>query len=207
MEKRLKVIDKFKDFIRIVIAPEITITRKRANAILHTERLRFSEGFEKTVNLITKRCVGEKNKLIFIGNGGSAAIASHQALDFFLNLNIDARAFNDGPFLTCMANDFGFENVFEKPIQIIAQAGDVLAAISSSGKSPNILKAIEAANRKRCFVITMSGFKSDNPLRKMGNINFYVSSHSYRYVEAAHSLYWDFILELLIDQEYEKIKK
>jgi len=196
------VIDKFENFIKILRAPEVNFSCDRLLAGRTLE-----EGIEGAVNLISKQCIDSGRKLFFVGNGGSAAIASHQALDFFLNLNIDSRAFSDGSFLTCMANDFGFENVFARPISVIAKEGDVLAAISSSGKSADILKAVEIAKKKKCHVITMSGFKANNPLRKTGDVNFYVPSNSYRYVEAAHSLYWDFILELLIDKEYKKIEK
>lgn len=201
MERREKVISKFKDFLKVIIAPEITLS---ADRFILERKLKFIEGFEWAVKIITEQCIKKQKKLIFIGNGGSAAISSHQALDFFLNLSIDARAFNDGSFLTCMANDFGFENIFAKPISIIAQEGDVLSTISSSGKSPNILKAVETARKKRCRIITMSGFKADNPLRKMGDINFYVPSHSYRHVEAAHSLYWNFILEIMLIEKCRK---
>ncbi len=191
---------RFLEFINIVMAPEITLT---ADRFVLGRELKLAEGFEFAVEIIMDYCIQTKKKLIFIGNGGSAAISSHQALDFFLNLKIDARAFNDGSFLTCMINDFGYENIFAKPILTIARPGDVLAAISSSGKSLNIIKAVEVARAQGCQIITMSGFGKHNPLRKKGNINFYVPSASYRIVEAAHSLYWDFLLEMLI----EKCKK
>ncbi len=202
-EKDLRAIDmnaRFLNFINIVMAPEITMT---ADRFVLGRELKLAEGFEFAMRIIEEKCINEKKKLIFIGNGGSAAIASHQALDFFLNFDIDARAFNDGSFLTCMVNDFGRENIFAKPIAVIAQSGDVLAAISSSGQSIDIIRPVEIARNKGCQIITMSGFGSNNPLRKKGNVNFYVPSDSYRIVEAAHSLYWDFILEMLI----EKLKR
>ncbi len=192
---------KFLEFINIVMMPKISVMWRVPSIEGREEMLRFSKGFEEAVKLITKQCINKRKKLMFIGNGGSAAITSHQALDFFLHLKIDVRTFNDGPFLTCMSNYFGFENIFVKPISVIAQAGDVLVAISSSGKSPNILKAVKIARKKGCFIVTMSGFKPNNLLRKKGNINFYVPSASYRIVEAAHSLYWDFILEMLISRK------
>lgn len=196
----MNVKTKFNEFINIVKAPEITLTAERF--VLGRE-LELAEGFEFAVRIIEEQCLKEKQKLIFIGNGGSAAIASHQALDFFLNFKIDARAFNDGPFLTCMVNDFGRENMFAMPISALATSGDVLAAISSSGKSADIIKAVETARAKGCWIITMSGFGKHNDLRKKGNVNFYIPSDSYQIVEAAHSLYWDFILKMLI----EKTKK
>ena len=201
-KKSLQAIDmnaRFLEFMNVVMVPIIIapLTKK------HAETLSLSAGFGKAVNIIYEQCIQRQGRLIFIGNGGSAAIASHQATDFFNNLNIDARAFNDPSLLTCMANDYGYENVFAKSIDVIGRKGDILAAISSSGKSPNILKGVEIAKMKECSIITMSGFRNDNPLRNEGDLNFYVPSVSYRIVEAAHSLYWDFILEMLI----EKCKK
>lgn len=182
---------KFGGLLRVLMVPEITERDGK--------KLEFSDGFLKTVSIIINQCLKERAKLIFIGNGGSAAIASHQAMDFFNNCNIKTLTFNDPVLLTCMANDFGYENVFSRPIAVKAEKGDILVAISSSGKSQNILNAVQAAKERGCHIITMSGFGPDNPLRKEGDINFYVVSDSYRFVEATHYVYWDFILELLID--------
>jgi len=125
-------------------------------------------------------------KVMFIGNGGSAAIASHQAIDYWRNGGMRALAFNDPALLTCISNDFGYPQVFEKPIEMFADAGDILMAISSSGQSANILQGAAAARRRGCRVITLSGFKPDNALRSMGETNFYVPSDSYGHVEIAH---------------------
>jgi D-sedoheptulose 7-phosphate isomerase len=125
-------------------------------------------------------------KVIFIGNGGSAAIASHQAIDYWRNGGMRALAFNDPSLLTCISNDFGYPHVFEKPIEMFADAGDILVAISSSGQSANILQGAAAAQRLGCRVITLSGFTPGNPLRTMGKINFFVPSDSYGHVEIAH---------------------
>ena len=130
---------------------------------------------------------GEKGrKLIFIGNGGSASIASHQAVDYWKNGGLEAIAFNDASLLTCISNDYGYEKVFVQPVQRFAKPEDLLLAISSSGKSPNILQAVEAARQASCGVITFSGFSSSNPLRSLGDINFFVPSHSYGIVEITH---------------------
>jgi len=144
--------------------------------------------WDEALRLIRRRISGLKvnNKIIIIGNGGSASIASHIATDFLKNAAIPALAFNDSSLLTCLGNDLGYENVFAKPIAIITQRGDILLAISSSGKSANILNGVDAALKKGCFVITLSGFTENNPLRKKGSLNFYVPSNSYGYVEIAH---------------------
>ncbi len=125
-------------------------------------------------------------KVIFIGNGGSAAIASHQAVDYWKNGGMRAVAFNDPSLLTCLGNDFGYAHVFEKPIEMFADAGDVLMAISSSGRSENILRGVEAARTAGCRLLTFSGFRPDNPLRRLGELNFWVPSDSYGHVEISH---------------------
>ena len=148
-------------------------------------KLSFEKGIEKAVDLVKKVQAGNK-KIMMVGNGGSAGIASHQAVDYWKNGKIRATAFNDSSLLTCISNDFSYAEVFSKPIEQFADKGDIAFCISSSGSSKNILNAAEQAKRSGCSVITFSGFKADNPLRKMGDLNFYLPSHSYGYVEILH---------------------
>ncbi|MDP2704528.1 MAG: SIS domain-containing protein [bacterium] len=139
-----------------------------------------------------------KKKLLFIGNGGSATVAAHFAEDFSKMANIRGLAFNDGPLLTCLANDYSFEECFQKAIEIYADAGDVLFAISSSGKSPNIRNGAEAATKLGCKVITLSGFAEGNPLSGLGNINIHTPSTSYGIVESSHSIIIHAILDHIV---------
>ncbi|MGO7533368.1 SIS domain-containing protein [Rhizobium leguminosarum] len=125
-------------------------------------------------------------KIIFIGNGGSAAIASHMATDYSKNGGLRAMAMNDGATLTCLSNDLGYENVFAKQIDMHANEGDLVVAISSSGRSESITKAVRTAREKGGAVLTLSGFAPGNPLRTLGDLNFYVASDQYGYVEIAH---------------------
>ena len=94
-----------------------------------------------------------------------------------------------------LANDHGYGCVFERPIQLWVDAGDVLVAISSSGRSENILRAIEAAQARQCRVVTLSGFRPDNPLRRTGELNFYVASETYGFVEVAHAALTHFLAD------------
>ena len=137
------------------------------------------------------------NKLIFVGNGGSAAIASHMATDYSKNGNIRALALNDSSMLTCLGNDLGYDRVFAKQIELHARAGDLILAISSSGRSPNILNAVEAARMAACGVVTFSGFDGDNPLRERGDLNFYIASDRYGFVEISHLTLCHAILDFL----------
>ena len=145
----------------------------------------FYDGIGMVGNLILSQA-SSGNKLMFIGNGASAAISSHMSTDFWRTCGIRAVAFNDSSLLTCLGNDFGYEYIFEKSIEMFADRGDVLVAISSSGKSENILKGVNSAKSKDCSVITLSGFKDDNPLSSAGDYNFYVPAQEYGPVEVIH---------------------
>ncbi|MDQ2105849.1 SIS domain-containing protein [Azospirillum isscasi] len=140
------------------------------------------------------------NTLFFIGNGGSAAIASHMAIDYSKNGGMRALALNDGAALTCLGNDLGYENVFAGQLTMHARAGDVLVAISSSGRSPSILNAVDVARTRGCFVLTLSGFQPDNPLRTMGDLNLYVANGRYGYVEITHLALCHAMLDMAMER-------
>lgn len=163
------------------------------------KQLMFERAILRIVNsILALRRNG--NKIMLIGNGGSASIASHIATDFLKNCSIAAVAFNDSSLITCISNDLGYENVFKKPIEILSRRGDIVIAVSSSGKSRNILDAANQARKKGCFVITLSGFRKENPLRELGDINFYVPSNSYGHVEIIHLA----ICHLIVDKVMEE---
>jgi len=145
-------------------------------------------------------CKGCGNKMMWIGNGGSATIASHGAIDYWRTAEIRSICFNDGALLSCISNDFGYASVFEKPIELFADPGDVLVAISSSGQSENIINGVRAAREKGCAIISLSGFLPDNPLRRLGDYNFYAPSSQYGYVELAHGLLCHSFLDLYMNQ-------
>lgn len=128
------------------------------------------------------------NYLYFIGNGGSAGIAVHMAADFQKTGNFRTRTFYDPSLITCMANDYGYEHVFSKPLVLYAQPGDVLVAVSSSGNSINIINAAESAKKCHCIVVTLTGFSADNKLKSMGDLNIHVPSFEYGIVESIHNL-------------------
>jgi D-sedoheptulose 7-phosphate isomerase len=137
------------------------------------------------------------DKLIFVGNGGSAAIASHMATDYSKNGGVRALALNDSSMLTCLGNDLGYDRVFAKQVELYARKGDLVIAISSSGRSPNILNAVDAALAAGCTVATLSGFTPDNPLRRRGEWNFYVASDRYGFVEIGHLTICHAVLDFL----------
>lgn len=155
------------------------------------------DGIERSCLLIEEQ--SQRNgKVIFIGNGGSAAISSHMSIDFWKNGNIPSMAFNDGAMLTCLGNDYGYDKVFEKPIEMFMKKEDVLIAISSSGKSQNILNGVKAADKVGGGIITLSGFGPDNPLRGLGSCNFYVPADKYGLVEIIHQYICHWILDSVL---------
>lgn len=153
-------------------------------------------------------------KVIFIGNGGSATIASHKALDYWLAHKIRGVAFSDHAYLSCMSNDFGYPSVFTKQMEAVAEKGDILIAISSSGNSENIISAVKWAREHNCQVITFSGFEETNRLHNLGDLNFYASlAHSpehafdkllYDKIESVHLLLCNCILELIIRERHKE---
>lgn len=161
--------------------------------------LLLDKAIEKIIDLIIHQ-TKKRNKIVFIGNGGSASIASHISTDFLKNAKIPAITFNDPSLITCLSNDLGYEYVFQKGIAMLAQKGDILFSISSSGSSKNILNATKEAKKKGCFLITLSGFSKKNPLRKIGDINFYLPSSSYGYVEIIHLAICHYIVDKIVEK-------
>jgi D-sedoheptulose 7-phosphate isomerase len=144
-----------------------------------------------------------KRKIIVVGNGGSAAMASHVTVDFTKAANIRAVNFNEADLITCFANDYGYENWVKKALEAYADKGDLAILISSSGKSPNILSGARQAKEMGLTVVTVSGFGSDNPLRQIGDVNLWVDSTAYNIVEMTHHIWLLAIIDYLIDKQGE----
>lgn len=180
----------YKNLLGVINSIRVT---NREGAILD-----FYEGIEIAANLIISQ-TGSGSKIMFIGNGASAAISSHMSTDFWKNGGMRAISFNDSSLLTCISNDYGYRHVFEKPIQMFADEGDILFAISSSGRSENIIRGVQMAQSKEYHTITLSGFDKNNPLCSLGELNFYVPSSSYGPVEIAHHSICHCILDTIIE--------
>ncbi len=176
-------------FFKLIDAIQVTDDAKK--------NMDFYQGVATVCSLIKKQAK-HSGKVFFIGNGGSAAIANHMAVDLWKNAGIMAQSFSDSSLLTCISNDFGYEYVFSKPFEFFADKGDTLIAISSSGKSKNILKAVQTAKSKGISVITLSGFLPRNPLRRKGKCNFYAPSKEYGFVEVAHQYICHCIADMLM---------
>jgi D-sedoheptulose 7-phosphate isomerase len=138
-------------------------------------------------------------KTIIFGNGGSAAIASHFSVDITKNAGLRCVNFNEADLITCFANDYGFEHWVEKAVDFYGDSGDLLIVISSSGSSKNMLNGVKAArNGKFRAVVTFSGFAKDNALRQLGDINIWINSRAYNFVENIHQLWLLALVDLII---------
>ena len=137
-------------------------------------------------------------KVILVGNGGSASIASHLSIDLTKAANIRSINFNESSLLTCFANDYGYENWVSNVLDFYADKNDIVILISSSGQSKNILNAAIKAKEMGLPVITLSGFLDNNPLKNQGDINLWVNSSEYNVVETVHQSWLLSIVEFLI---------
>jgi D-sedoheptulose 7-phosphate isomerase len=152
----------------------------------------------KVRDLLLQASSSNKKILIF-GNGGSAAIASHFSVDLTKNAKLRCLNFSDAGHITCFANDYGFEHWVEKTIDFYGDEGDMLIAISSSGKSKNMINGVKSARYSNfSSVVTLSGFTNDNPLKQLGDVNLWVDSMAYNFVENVHQIWLLAIVDLVI---------
>jgi D-sedoheptulose 7-phosphate isomerase len=140
------------------------------------------------------------NKAIVSGNGGSAAMASHVAVDFTKQAGIRTVNFNEAELITCFANDYGYENWVAKALEFFGDKGDMVILISSSGSSANMVNAANAAKKLGMQVITFSGFNEDNLLKQSGDLNFWVDSRAYNVVENTHQIWLLLVCDLIVGE-------
>ena len=126
--------------------------------------------------------------MILVGNGGSAAFASHMAVDWTKAAGVRAMACNDMAFLTAIGNDCGYDRVFADPVGWYGRPGDLLVTVSSSGNSPNIVAAIARGRERGMRVVTFSGMAPDNQSRQAGDLNFYIPVRAYGLIECSHQV-------------------
>lgn len=165
-----------------------------------TEITTYEMGMKALVDAVTEK-KKSGNKMFFVGNGGSAAIASHMTADFMKNGEIKTQNFYDLSTVTCIGNDYGYENVFARPLQLYGEAKDMLVAISSSGNSKSIVNAVGVAREKGMEVITFSGFEKSNKIIGMGNYNVYVPISHYGVVESIHNMLLQQIVDEILDRD------
>jgi len=153
----------------------------------------------KKIFITTKK---NRKKILIFGNGGSAAIASHFSVDLTKNAKIRCTNYNEPDLITCFSNDFGYERWVEMAIKYYGNKGDVLIVISSSGKSKNMINACIAARKKKFSkIITLTGHLVNNPVKKLGDINLWVNSKAYNYVENIHQFWLLSLVDLVIGKK------
>ena len=133
------------------------------------------------------------SSIIFMGNGGSAATASHFANDLAIGTNSYHKPFralsitDNHAVMTAIANDFGYDNVFERQIRILGKPADVVVGISASGNSPNLLKAFDTAKSLGITTVSLTGFDGGR-MRQLADISVHVPTGFKEYgpAEDAH---------------------
>ena len=147
-----------------------------------------------------KQVSENKGLIFFCGNGASATMAEHMSSDWFQNAKVNTCTCSEIAHLTAISNDFSYEDVFAYRIQRVLTERDMLIAISSSGNSPNIVKALNTAKEKGAYCITITGMHEDNKARKLGDLNFYVPLPTYGLVESAHAVLLHAALDYFLDK-------
>ena len=154
--------------------------------------LECEKGIQENLEMLGKLRDGGGN-LFLVGNGGSAGVVSHILTDF-INVNkLNARTLHESTLISCMSNDYGYENSFSEPLSTLSKEKDLLIAVSSSGRSANIRNAVKSMKEAGGYAITLSGFSKDNPLRSMGDLNVWLDSNSYGLVEIGHLFYLHYL--------------
>lgn len=143
-----------------------------------------------------------KKKVILVGNGGSAAMASHVSVDLTKLCKIRAVNFNEADLLTCFSNDYGYENWIQRALSFYADKRDLVICISSSGESKNIINGAMFAKRKGCKVITLTGFNKKNKVKKIGHINLWLDSKNYNLIEMTHHIWLLSIVDFIAKAKF-----
>jgi D-sedoheptulose 7-phosphate isomerase len=150
------------------------------------------------VNNITV-CFERGNKVLLCGNGGSAADAQHVAAEFINQFRFDRPALpaialtTDSSILTCIGNDSSFDFVFSRQVEALANKGDILVGISTSGSSKNVLNALDVARKKGIQTIGFTGEKGRTTMGNKCDICLIVPSTDTARIQEAHEFVWHFI--------------
>ena len=135
------------------------------------------------------------SQIFFIGNGGSAATASHFANDLSIGVNVFSKPFralsltDNVAIISALGNDYGYEEIFVKQLQVLARPGDILIGISASGNSPNLIKAFEYAKAMGIWTVGITAFEGGR-LRKISDCGIHVPTQNKEYgpAEDAHMI-------------------
>lgn len=178
------------------------------NSIALKEKIKSDEFLDKTVKLADEltACIKSGGKILLCGNGGSAADCQHIAGELVVRLNSDSKrealpamALTVNPsVVTASANDFGFESIFSRQVEALGKPGDCLLCISTSGNSPNLLLACEAAKKKGVKTFALLG-KGGGKLKDLVDFSFIVPSNDTQRIQEVH-ITIGHILVLLVEK-------
>jgi D-sedoheptulose 7-phosphate isomerase len=166
---------------------------------LHGTVIAADAAFEAWFNALRER--KEKGgTFFFCGNGASCTMAEHMSHDCFQNAGLNTYTISETSHITAISNDISYEDVFAYRIGKVGKSADMLITISSSGNSPNVIKAIKTAREKGMFIVTLSGMGEDNKSRRLGDLNFYVPLPTYGLTESAHAVLLHNLLDSYLDK-------
>jgi D-sedoheptulose 7-phosphate isomerase len=167
-------------------------------AVLQQTVEQTADDIEQITNVIIG-CFQQGNKLLICGNGGSAADAQHVAGEFVNRFRYDHAALpaialtTDTSILTCIGNDSSFENIFSRQVEALGRPGDILVGISTSGGSPNIHKALEAARARGLTTVAFTGEKGRNKMGSKCDLCLVIPSADPPRIQESHIFVWHFI--------------
>jgi D-sedoheptulose 7-phosphate isomerase len=162
---------------------------REATAVLEELGRRGHEHISKAIRLLEDALL-DGGKAIAFGNGGSAAAAQHLVTELVGRFRIERTALpavalsSDGPLLTALGNDFGQEFVFSRQVEALASAADVLVAITTSGRSANVLEAVRVGRVRGCAVIALTG-RSGGALGELSDVCLEVPSDDVARIQEA----------------------
>jgi D-sedoheptulose 7-phosphate isomerase len=165
------------------------------------QKLAFNKELYKSLDTfqeIVLKVKSQNAKLIFAGNGASAAISAHGAVDFTKQAKVRGITFNEADLITCYANDFGYENWIAEAIKSYADNNDAVVLTSVSGESMNAVNAAKVAKGMGLQVITFTGREESNSLKSAGDLNFWVDSHAYNIVECIHMIWITTVIDVIV---------
>jgi D-sedoheptulose 7-phosphate isomerase len=171
------------------------------------ERFRVLEPTVHQAGQMLVDCLRAGGKVLTCGNGGSAADAAHMSEELVGRYKGDRRSLPaiclsvDGPLLTCIGNDFGFEALFSRQVEGLGQPGDVLVTFSTSGNSANIINAISAAKKRGLKIISLLG-KDGGKAKGLAEIDLIVPSTSTARIQEIHTFVMHCWLETIEAQSW-----
>lgn len=169
----------------------------------------FSNSLNKNLISIKNEILKVNNnggRLFFYGNGASASLSSHAALDFSKQAKIESLAMNDHNLITALSNDYGYSKWVEKSLQYYAKQNDLIFFISVSGESENLINGINYAKKNGLGTISFTGCDINNYLKSNSDKSLWVDCYAYNIVESIHTIYLTALIDLIIGKAVYSVK-